>query len=80
MCAICCRAISIDPENEDGKGYHIGEQAHIAGENPGSARHNPDLDSKIVNSYENLILLCPSCHKIIDKDEKKLLRGHAALH
>lgn len=48
----------------DGKGYNIGEMAHIiARQEDGPRGQNgggPD-------SYENLVLLCPNCHRMIDK-------------
>lgn len=47
--------------------YAIGEMAHIKGENPGSNRHDPTLDHRLVNDYRNLILLCPNHHTEIDK-------------
>lgn len=55
----------------------IGEQAHNKGEHPGtekskpSARFDEQQDPKERNSYTNLILLCPTCHTIVDKDEAK---------
>lgn len=44
----------------------IGEIAHIEAVNPGGARFNPELNLDYINSYENLILLCPNCHKEVD--------------
>jgi hypothetical protein len=49
--------------------FPIGEQAHIVAENPRGPRGVSTLSVKQRNSYENLILLCPSHHQIIDKDE-----------
>ena len=46
----------------------IGEMAHICGLEVGSARHDPNKLKKEINSYKNLILLCPLCHKKIDND------------
>lgn len=50
-------------------GYTIGEHAHIRGENPGSARYDKDYPENKLTTEENLILLCPNCHTIIDKNE-----------
>lgn len=44
----------------------INEICHIEAVNENGARYNNDLTDEYVNSYENLILLCPTCHSIID--------------
>lgn len=46
-------------------GCFIGEYAHIKGERPGSARHDPALID--TQSADNLLLACPNCHTQIDK-------------
>ena len=66
MCANC--KIKLVVEKKDGTSYPVGIMAHIEGENPNSARYNPYLDYPGKNSYENLILLCPTCHTKIDND------------
>ncbi len=65
-CAIC--RIDLIQEKKEGSGYLIGEMAHIEGENPTSARYNHEMMDDERNKYDNLILLCPKCHTIIDKD------------
>ena len=47
---------------------HIAEIAHIISVNKG-ARKSIKLTSKEKGSFDNLILLCPNCHTIIDKAE-----------
>ena len=54
-------------ESED---INVSNICHINGLNPNSARYDPNLDEEYLNSEENLILLCPNHHKIIDADEK----------
>jgi hypothetical protein len=44
----------------------INEICHVEAVNEDGARYNPHLTEDYVNSYENLILLCPTCHSIID--------------
>jgi len=44
--------------------YHIGEMAHIIAKSPSGPRGQ---DAGGPDAYENLILLCPTCHKRIDK-------------
>lgn len=42
------------------------EICHIYGLNPNSARHDPSMTDEERNSFENLILLCPNHHRLID--------------
>lgn len=64
-CALC-KMVLVDNEKEEVA--CIGENAHIYGENPGSARYNDQLDDKYINSEQNLIFLCCNCHKKIDTE------------
>jgi len=51
--------------------YTLGEMAHIKGNKPGSNRYD-ELQSDLErDSYENLILLCPTHHTLIDKAENE---------
>jgi hypothetical protein len=45
------------------------EIAHICGEKPGSARYDSDMTEQDRGAFENLILLCPNHHKLIDRLE-----------
>lgn len=45
-------------------GYVVGEMAHVIGNKPTAARGIPEGGS---DDYENLILLCPTHHRHIDK-------------
>ena len=49
----------------------IGEICHIKGRSPGSARYDPEQPDNERNAFENLILLCPKHHKIIDSNPEK---------
>jgi hypothetical protein len=65
-CAICkCNLIEYP---ETGNPFHVGEMAHIEGENDTSARFNTQLCGADRAKYDNLILLCPTHHTLIDKD------------
>lgn len=46
----------------------IGEAAHIVGEKPLSARHEP-LGDTALNDIENALWLCANCHTEIDKNQ-----------
>jgi hypothetical protein len=50
-----------------GKGVHIGEMAHVFAANNQGPRAQPKLSEAERGAFENLILLCPTCHTIIDK-------------
>ncbi len=47
----------------------IGEMAHIISHSPNAVMRNDGIGGD--NSYENLILLCPTHHALIDKEEFK---------
>ncbi len=64
VCAKC--DASLYKDNGD-KLVPIGEYAHIVGLEENSARYSTDLTVEEKNSFNNLILLCPSCHTEIDK-------------
>ena len=46
---------------------NLSEICHIQGLNPTSARYNPNLSDDEANSIENMILLCPTHHKLVDQ-------------
>jgi len=74
-CAIpnCRRRLTQD--SKSGNHIFIGEVAHIEGIHGGkgtkkqSARLNPDMTDGEYNNFNNLIYLCPTCHKVIDSPQ-----------
>jgi hypothetical protein len=60
-----CRCLLTEAGRDGAQEIAIGEEAHIVGARPGSARHRP-LPERERDAYENRILLCPTDHKIID--------------
>jgi len=60
----------------------VGHECHIIGEQPKSARHVPNYEG--INEYDNLILMCPNHHRIIDDNENDytadVLRKMKAMH
>lgn len=50
---------------------NISEICHINAVNDNGARYRPGLSDEYINSYDNLILLCPTHHSIIDKKENE---------
>jgi hypothetical protein len=55
----------------DGAKETLGEMAHIIAKSPDGPRGKSDIPPESRDSYENLILLCPTHHKIVDKDPEK---------
>lgn len=53
---------------EDGTISSIEELAHVIGHSKKGPRGISDLDAAERDAYENIILLCPSCHTLIDKN------------
>ncbi|MBN5253306.1 HNH endonuclease [Serratia marcescens] len=64
----CNEKLSV-AEAAEGAPYTIGEMAHIKGNRPGSNRYDIEQPATERDSYENLILLCPTHHTLIDKVE-----------
>lgn len=64
-CAICRNKLIIKDESTDRETI-IAILAHIKGKKPGSARYDSNMSQKERDSEDNLILVCPTCHKKID--------------
>jgi hypothetical protein len=64
-----CHRILVVDDPINGNDSIVAVMAHIKGEKPGAARYDDSLPEKERNKYDNLILICPTCHKIIDDQE-----------
>jgi hypothetical protein len=62
--------VSLTVEGDSSKLAIIGEAAHIAGERPGAARHDPSMTAEERDHYDNLLYLCANHHVLIDKQEE----------
>jgi hypothetical protein len=60
--------------------YTLGEMAHIKGNRAGSNRYDAMQSELERDSYENLILLCPTHHTLIDRSENEGLYTVEYLH
>lgn len=49
---------------EDGRGFNVGEMAHVIASSPTGPRGAGTGGS---DEYRNLLLLCPTCHRLVDK-------------
>jgi hypothetical protein len=52
------------------KVIHVAERAHVFAAAHGGPRADRDLSEEDRGSYENIILLCPTCHTTVDKAEE----------
>jgi hypothetical protein len=68
VCAFpgCCQRLTSDEDPQEPK--VIGEAAHICGEHLGSARFDDTMTDDERNCFLNLIYLCPTHHRLIDKE------------
>ena len=65
----CCAKCKCDlVGGRPGAESNLSEIAHMRGVAGGSARHDPSMSPDDVNKHGNLILLCSTCHKIVDDD------------
>ncbi len=62
----CLSEIFVDLESG---AIHVGEIAHVISAGDEGPRSDSALSPEQRGEYENLILLCPRCHTIIDKAE-----------
>jgi hypothetical protein len=53
--------------DKDGESFHLAEMAHIVAAANRGPRANVSLSPAERSKYENLLLLCPSCHTSVDK-------------
>jgi len=69
-----CRQELFAEESAEDSAVVLGEIAHIVASGDEGPRADPDFPSERRDSYENLILLCPNHHTLVDKQE-----GHYAV-
>lgn len=58
------------PLVDAGSGKVVGRVCHIKGKSPGGPRYDPSQSGDERHGFENLILLCPVHHDVIDADEE----------
>ncbi len=61
-----CNRELVEPCTEKDEESFVGILAHINSYSPGHPRHNLNMTTEEVNSASNIILLCPTHHKIVD--------------
>ncbi|MCX5273746.1 HNH endonuclease signature motif containing protein [Streptomyces virginiae] len=75
QCAMtgCLQLLTVDMQSEETdvlitSGAVIGEEAHIRSSQSGGPRHDTNYGVAKLDSYENLLLLCPTHHSLVDKN------------
>ena len=68
QCAFPGCHLPIAEETSSGKIVVTGEICHIKAASPGGSRYDPAQNDDERNDFDNLVLLCPRHHKIIDSD------------
>lgn len=66
----CQERLAVE-ESAEYSPYTLGEMAHIKGNKPTSNRYDKKQSQIQRDGYENLILLCPTHHTLIDKKENE---------
>ena len=61
-----CPVICVQPANDNDLSTTIGQIAHIEAHSDNGPRANPDLPQQDRDLYDNLILLCPTHHVLVD--------------
>jgi hypothetical protein len=64
-CAICKNELVIDSTEQDDESV-IADECHIKSSKPNGPRHDPSYPADKLDSYDNLILLCRTHHKMVD--------------
>ncbi|WOI58944.1 HNH endonuclease signature motif containing protein [Streptomyces fradiae] len=69
----CSQTLTADLGTEDSEllatvGVVMGEEAHIRSARPDGPRYDAEYADSKLDSYENLLLLCPTHHTLIDKN------------
>lgn len=64
----CGQRLIVDGTAHDGPAV-IGKMAHIRAFSPEGPRHDPSLTQSEIDSADNIILLCPTDHEIVDAQD-----------
>lgn len=66
-----CRKFILLPDSNEENAKQIGKIAHIVAHSETGPRADPTYPREKLDTYENWILLCPSCHDKIDVQPEK---------
>ena len=65
-----CRKLVLLPGFEGTRARQIGKIAHIVGHSDEGPRGDPSYPREKLDTYENWVLLCPTCHDTVDAQPK----------
>lgn len=68
-CSRCKRKVEHRDRLSSNPNILVGIEAHIIAHSPNGPRGKEPIDEKLRDRYENLILLCTECSKIVDDQE-----------
>lgn len=66
----CNQRLLVDPTQFD-EAFVLGEQAHIAPHSNEGPRRMSEIPFGDRDNYDNIILLCPNCHSLVDGQPEK---------
>lgn len=66
-----CRKFVLLPGTEETKARQIGEIAHIVAHSDDGPRGDPSYPREKLDTYENWVLLCPTCHDTVDAQPER---------
>jgi len=69
-CARCKRELVTEPTEFDHEAV-VGDECHIVAKKPRGPRYDPGFSPELVDGYDNLILLCKACHKLVDDQPRR---------
>jgi len=79
-----CRRVCVKEGTPEDPAAVVGENAHIIAHRDKGPRGDPAMPPDSRDRYENLILLCPTCHTMVDKQRStytpEVLRKWKAEH
>jgi len=67
---VCAFRNCVTPLVDNASGKVTGKICHIKARKPGGKRYDPNQTEEERHSYDNLILMCPIHHDVIDSDEE----------
>src|SRR2546427_146067 len=65
-----CEQRLVEPDTSDDSARVVGEIAHIVADSRQGPRGCWQLSTEDLNRYPNLILLCPTHHRVVDSQPK----------
>ncbi len=64
-----CHEECIEGATEFDEDVVVGEMAHINSDKEDGPRYDPNYPKELLHTYDNLILLCPTHHRLVDKQD-----------